>query len=263
MKIVGITLVRNEDLFVERAVRNARAFCDEMLLVDHGSSDGTGPILRRLTDELACSYHLIRNPRESHELLKPHVGSNTWIFGVDGDEIYDPEGLKKFRTKLIAGEFDAFWMVLGNVLHCDAIDRERGRASGFASPPSRSITKFFNFSAISRWDGDTPERLHGGQPEFRPGFEAGAKRNLQLEATWNDSDLRCLHTCFLPRSSTDNASKATVRQNIMEMRNPGWLGAIKNLMRRWSGSPVAESGWKREKYQRGERLEVSTEPFKI
>jgi len=78
--------VRDEDLFVERAVRNASALCDEWILVDHASRDRTPEILRRLARELPrASFHAIRHPRESHELIRYLAGTPTWIFGVDGD----------------------------------------------------------------------------------------------------------------------------------------------------------------------------------
>jgi hypothetical protein len=36
----GIVLVRDEDRFVERAVRNVLDFCDELLLFDHALATG-------------------------------------------------------------------------------------------------------------------------------------------------------------------------------------------------------------------------------
>jgi translin len=50
-RIVGIGLFRDEDLHVERAVRNVFGFCDELILVDHRSRDGTHAILARLAAE--------------------------------------------------------------------------------------------------------------------------------------------------------------------------------------------------------------------
>ena len=259
-RIMGIVLVRNEDRFVERAVRNAWDFCDRLLLVDHKSGDGTAGILKNLAGEPSgkAAFHAISHPGESHDLLKPYIGTDTWIFGVDGDELYDPQGLRAFRRRLLAGEFDAHWMILGNVIHCDQLDIAGGHASGFSSPPSRSITKLYNFAAIDAWEGDTPERLHGGKPEFRRGFDGQEKRQLQLEYSWEESPLRCLHACFVPRSSLDQAGAA--RENIMETFRGGWRGRIKRLARRLAGCPEI-SDWKRERYARGERVSVSTAPF--
>lgn len=252
--------MRNEDRFVRRAVGNALEFCDRLILVDHRSGDGTPTILKELADGHPgkASFHEVSDPRESHDFLKPFVGTDTWIFGVDGDEIYDPRGLEKLRPRLLAGEFAGHWMILGNVLHCDRLDFQAGRASGFPSPPSRSITKLYNFAAIDSWEGDSPERLHGGEPVFRKGFDGQEKLQLQTEHSWEESPLRCLHACFVPRSSRDQ--EGTTRENIMETHRGGWPGRIKRFARRLTGRREA-SDWKRERYARGERMTVPTAPF--
>lgn len=257
-RIVGIVLVKNEDRFVRQAVRNTLGFCDEMLLVDNGSTDGTASVLQEFyacnTDKVRL--HSISHPRESHDLLKSHAGSDTWVFAVDGDEIYDPAGLEKLRRMVLNGDFQSHWMVLGNVLHCEKIDANC--ACGWMSPPSRSITKFYNFAAIESWDGDTPERLHGGSPVFRPGFSESLKCRLELEYAWESSPLRCLHTCFMPRSSADAAVQS--RENIMETYRGGLTNRIKRTLRRLLCKPE-ESRWKRQRYMRGERVCVDAAPF--
>ena len=170
-KIMGIVLVRNEDLFVERAVRNIASFCDSLILCEHGSTDGTLGILEKLASEFPhAELHRIKHPSESHDLLKPFAGTRTWVFAVDGDEIYDPERLRGFRSRILTGEFDHIWRMKGNVLHCTAIAPDYSTASGFMSPPSRSMTQLYNSGAITAWDGNVVERLHGGNICFKPGF---------------------------------------------------------------------------------------------
>jgi hypothetical protein len=249
-QIVGIVLVRNEDLHIERAVRNAEQFCDRLFLCDHGSQDGTSAILQRFASELRhASFHRLAHPRESHELLKPLCGTDTWVFGVDGDEIYDPAGLAVLKKRLRSGEFAEVWRMKGNVVHVTSL--ANGAARGFAAPPSRSITKLYNFSAIRAWDGDTVERLHGGRIEFAPGWNDSMKFNLQETTPWEESPLRCLHLCFLPRSSADAGSAA--RANIMETYGAGWRG----WWRRFTGS----GRWKREHYRMGPEVTVDASPF--
>lgn len=259
-EIIGIVLVRNEDRFVRQAVRNAGSFCDRIFLCDNQSLDGTADILRAISNESGgkAQFHAIAHPRESHELLKPFAGTATWVFGVDGDELYDPAGLEAFRPRLLDGEFDAHWMVLGNVLHCDRLDPSDSQASGYLAPPSRTITKLYNFSAIESWNGDTPERLHGGQPVFRRGFDERSKRRLEAEYLWEASPLRCLHACFVPRSSLD--SQGSTRENIMETFRGGWTNRIKRLARRLAGNPET-SDWKLQRYARGPKVTVSAQPF--
>lgn len=250
-RIVGIVLVRNEDRFVRRAVENISAFCDEILLCDHGSTDRTPEILREISGTGGrFSFHALRHPSESHDLLQKYVGTPTWVFGVDGDEIYDPARLVAFRARLLDGEFEDVWRMKGNVLHCTELDADRGVASGYLAAPSRSITKLYNLGAIERWDGDTVERLHGGTIRFRPGFDDAKKRNFQETLSWEETPLRCLHLCFLRRSSLEEG-RAPVRENIMEIYRGSLWQRWSAALRRLVGGRSA-SRWKTDHYRRGD-----------
>lgn len=253
-RITGLVLVRNEDLTVGRAVRNAAAFCDEWIFCDHGSTDGTLEILRHLASEVPSGrIHRIAHPRESHELIRGLAGQNRWIFGLDGDEIYDPAGLARLRGRLLAGEFARWWMILGNVLHVTRLDDGNRSASGYFAPPCRSMTKLYNFAAIESWDGYCVERLHGGTPVFRNGFDAGRRLAMHESTSWDSADFRCLHLCFQARSSRDD--RAGARPNIMETFGPSrwfeWLAPWRKL----------RAGWKQQRYMRGPEVTVDATPF--
>lgn len=258
-RIIGILLVRNEDLLVERAVRNAARFCDEWILCDHRSTDQTASILERLAGDLPCArLHRITGPRESHELIKPFCGTNTWIFGVDGDEIYDPAGLERMRARMMLGEFVGSWMILGNVLHVTSLSSNGAEAKGHLTPPCRSMTKLYNFAAIESWDGYCPERLHGGHPVFREGFSGKERRNLYEETEWAAADFRCLHLCFSRRSSQDAAE--TARRNIMETYGSSrwhkWMAPLRRAM-----GTARPDTWKEQRYRRGPEVSVDARPF--
>ena len=256
--ITGIVLARNEERYIETAVRNAARFCDRMLLCDHRSTDGTAEILRGLAMELSSAeFHSIAHPRESHDLLRPLCGTETWVFAVDGDEIYDPQGLDRLRARIGGGEFDASWMIFGNVLNVTHLSGDHSTAAGHLAPPCRSMTKLYNFAAIESWGGNCPERLHGGNPVFRPGFAATDRRYLHEEVSWGDADFRCLHLCFLPRSTTDREGG---RRNIMETygssRRESLMLALRNFFRGGRASK-----WKNERYRRGPEVTVDASPF--
>ena len=91
------------------------------------------------------SYKSIRHPSESHALIQSFAGSPTWVFGVDGDEIYEPDRLAHLRQRILSGDFDKYWMLLGNVLHATKLATDRRTASGHFAPPCRSMTKLYNF----------------------------------------------------------------------------------------------------------------------
>lgn len=258
-KIIGIVLVHNEDLFVRQAVENIACFCDTLILCDHQSTDGTKTILGELAARLPhAELHQIRDPAESHHLLKKFAGTNAWVFGADGDEIYDPAGLMRMRNRLLRGEFSDSWAVFGNVLNVTALDPTGRHAAGHLSPPCRSMTKLYNFVAIDSWDGFCPERLHGGTPRFRKGYSALSRCALNESVAWEDADFRCLHLCFVRRSSSD--TEESVRANLMEIQGGSRLSRIMARVYSLLGIPRRPK-WKNERYRRGPVVRVSAESF--
>lgn len=260
--IIGLMLVRNEDVFVERALRNVVDFCDRLIVADHQSTDGTPEILARLAAEFPGKIELtrIREARESHFLINGCAGARAWIFAVDGDEIYDPHGLARLRAELRAGKYGESWLVFGNVLNCAALDFTARTATGYAAPPCRSMTKLFNFHLIESWDGAVTHVCANGTIRFKPGGDASRRLHLHEQLAWDESHYRCLHTCFMRRSSLDAEDAAAARPNVSESLRGGpstWLRKSWNLLR---GRPAA-SDWKLEKYARGPLVTVDASAF--
>jgi len=255
MRIVGIVLVINEDRFIEPVVRNIAVFCDEIIVADdYRTRDRTGEIVQHLArEEPKIQYRKILRIGASHEMVAGYADTDTWIFAVDGDEIYDPVGLERFRRRLEAGEFSDWWCIFGNVLNCVRLDEASHEAKGYLAPPSRSMTKLYNFALIRAWDGPCKERLHGGFIRFHQGYDASLRRDLHQEVAWEDADFRCLHTCFLPRSSLDHGD-GNLRLNIMDRAAMPWWRRL--LKRDRDYVP-----WKMQKYARGEQVTVDSRNF--
>lgn len=258
LSIVGIILVRNEEYFVARAIRNILDFCDRVIVADNESKDDTWPILKRLAArDRRIELHRVRCVAASHDLIADFAGTRTWVFGVDGDEIYDPIGLARLRRRIERGEFDHCWQVFGNVLNCVSLEISSGKATGYLAPPCRSMTKLYNFAAIESWQGRPPERLHGGDVVFRPDYAGTDRCMLHERETWEESPFRCLHVCFLPRSRADDPGRA--RRNIVEL---GARSIFARLVDRVGlGRSRAESRYKYEKYQRGALTTVDARVF--
>jgi glycosyl transferase family 2 len=269
MQIVCSVLVRNEDRFLERAIRNAAAFCDRIHAVDHSSSDATPEILRSLSAELDhLDVHHSRHSALAHELLEQYAGTPTWVLGLDGDELYDPDGLARFRDALLGGAHADVFRLKAHVLNCDALDTERGTAGGWLAPPSRPITKLFNFAAVDSWKG-IPEPLQGGDAVFRPGYQWESRRDLASTATWDTDPLRCLHLCFLRRSSLDPEDVGGGRESLAETGayDVGPRGRLKRLLRPRQPAPHIlqlqgqGKNWKQEWYARGDHVTLDATPF--
>jgi hypothetical protein len=259
-QVVGVVLVHNDDLFVERAVRNVADFCDRIHAFDHVSTDRTGDILRSLElDYDHLDVTRTHDAADSHRALERYAGTRTWIFGVDGDELYDPARLRAFRGDLLGGVYDGVFKIASNVLNCVAVDGEERVATGYMSPPSRSITKLYNYAGINSWTSDGSERLHGGTIEFRPGYDESAVDNLGERLSWDETPVRCLHACFVRRSSRD--AEAELRPILMEsgLHDRSWRGTLKRAL--LGRRPPRESEWKRDKYMRGDLVTVDASPF--
>jgi hypothetical protein len=267
MQVVGVLLVHNEDVFVERAVRNVAEFCDRIFVVDHLSNDRTPEILEGLARELDhVSVTRSSDAADSHRVLEPYAGTETWALGVDGDELYDPGALARLRDELEGGGHADVFRLKAHVLNCDALDEHTGVAEGYLAPPSRPVTKFFNLAAVDSWTGCL-ERLHDGAAAFRPSFGWDSMRYLSEDADWDTDPLRMLHTCFLRRSSKDTGEGP--RKGLPETGawRRGAGGVLERMRRRRHLDPRIKeynrtgTSWKQEWYARGPRVSVDARPF--
>lgn len=262
-KIVAIMLVKNEDLFIKTVLENILGFCDQIHVADNRSTDKTPQIIKELAAEYPkIDYRRVDNVSESHDMIEGYAGTDTWMMGVDGDEVYDPEGLKRFREEIFAGQYDRSFKVLGNVLNVRRLDSQKQSAWGHLTPPCRSMTKLYNFSAINSWSSPCPERLHGGTIHFRPGFSDGSVRHIFQERSWEDSPFRCIHFCFQSRSSLD---KTNQDQKVKIRKGPGerilWAHNIKTFILSRLGLREDIPYYKKDFYRRGPIVEKDIRVF--
>lgn len=262
-KIIAICLIKNEEFYIEKVIRNILDFCDKIIIADNLSTDNTLRIVKRIADrEKKIEIISIEDIAKSQELIKDYAGTSTWIFGVDGDEIYDPAGLKILRKQIIDGSFDRYTQLYGNVLNCSFLDVEKEVGKGYLAPPCRSMTKLYNFALIDDWSDSGIERLHG-EVKYKKGFSKSDSLNLHEQYSWEKSYFRCLHLCFLRRSGQDaqrNISQLFARTNIGDLSRGGLRTIIMRLI--YSILRINEqSKWKLEKYSRGELVEKDISVF--
>ncbi len=202
-QIVGILLVKNEDLHIEWVIRNIFDFCDYIIVLDNDSTDDTYSIVKRLSTETnKIDLRKWKNSRTSQIVLSPYYGTDTWVFGVDGDEIHAPKDLAALRKRIFKGEFDRVWELRGIFLNCTQLDLYTQTAHGYPGPPAGARVKLYNFQLISGWkDSAHRERLHGYPIFAEVQSEVILHTFVGSMSSWNDSHLRCLHLCFIPRSS--------------------------------------------------------------
>ncbi|TVR54317.1 MAG: hypothetical protein EA421_08805 [Gemmatimonadales bacterium] len=260
-RIVGIALLRNEEYFTTWSIASAVEFCHEFLVVENRSTDGTLEKVEALRNRFPrITLHQVEDPNRSHRYIEEYAGQDVWVFGVDGDEIYDREGLARLRPRILEGEFDAWWRMDGHMLHATRLDLERGRGTGYATPATPSVTKLFNFGALTSWKEPNRERLHGHNMEFRKGWSRKHVLHRYRKESWDSTDFRALHLCFFPRTSVDRVDP-TRRPNPSELR-VGRLGKAHNFLKNFLANPFSrDASYKTRRYRRGELVERDVSAF--
>lgn len=69
-------------------------FCDEIVLVDSGSTDGTVDLARKYTDRIFHQPFLGDGPQKNKALS---LARGRWLFQIDGDEVVGPELAREIR----------------------------------------------------------------------------------------------------------------------------------------------------------------------
>lgn len=261
-RIIGIALLRNEEYFVRWALSNVLGFCDELIAVDTGSTDRTVEKLEALAGAHPhLTLHRASDPNSSHRYIQDLAGDAVWIFGVDGDEIYDPVGLARLRPRILSGEFDDYWRLDGYMIHPVQVELDRDRARGYVTPHTPPGNKLYNFGALHSWVEPQRERLHGTNMRFREGYSREVRRALFLDAGWGECDLRALHLCFFPRSSGEEGPPAR-RANPAELRMGGLRRALTRARDILARPLDRDAGYKARRYRRGPLTEVGISGFR-
>ena len=98
---------------------------------------------------------------------------------------------------------------------------------------------------------------------FRDGYDESAIENIGERVPWEETPLRCLHACFLQRSTEEDLrTGAHAGRPILEETGMQDRSVRGRLKRRLRGHLAPQtSAWKNEKYMRGDLVSVDAAPF--
>jgi glycosyltransferase involved in cell wall biosynthesis len=260
-RIVGITLVRNEEYFITWSLASVADFCDELIVLDNLSSDRTPARLAALAERYPnIRVHRCEDANTSQSYIEEYAGRKVWVIGVDGDEIFDPAGLARLRPRILSGEFDHAWRIDGHFLNPVRVELDEGFAEGYAVPATPPGSKLYNFNAIDSWHEPGKQRLHGRNMVFRPGYSKETRHHLYEEEPWAGTDLRTLHLCFYPRTSLDVGLPAR-RPNPSFVKARGVRRGLIHLQNFLAMPFARDASYKARRYRRGPLVRCPIESF--
>ncbi|MBL9215497.1 MAG: glycosyltransferase family 2 protein [Opitutaceae bacterium] len=115
--------VRNEAANLAACLRSV-AFCDDIVVVDSGSTDGTPEIARQAGARVVDFQWDGRYPKKKNWALAHVAWRHEWVFIIDADERATPELAAALRAALAQDRFQGyyvnrrFWFLDGWLNHC-------------------------------------------------------------------------------------------------------------------------------------------------
>ncbi len=99
MTIAACIIAKNEGQALARTLQSV-AWCDEVVVVDSGSTDDTVAVARRFTDRV---YHRDWTGFADQKNHAAEKASSSWIFSVDADEVCSGDLGREVRAAVAAG----------------------------------------------------------------------------------------------------------------------------------------------------------------
>lgn len=105
-KITGIIITLNEQDNIQSCIESVKQVCNEVIVVDSGSSDDTVKIAESLDAKLYVQHYLGDGPQKHHGV---QFATNDWILSLDADERLDNDAVAAINNlRLDSTEYDAF-----------------------------------------------------------------------------------------------------------------------------------------------------------
>ncbi|WP_404815089.1 glycosyltransferase [Psychrobacillus glaciei] len=144
-------IVKNEEEVLHQCLNSVKAICDEIIIVDTGSTDNTKEIAKKFTDKV-IDFPWINNFSAARNFAFSHATMD-YILWLDADDILLKEELQKFKTlkNNLDISVDAFSMI-----YHTAFD-EYGNPT-FSFRRNRLVKRVNNF----QWIGPVHEYLEVG-----------------------------------------------------------------------------------------------------
>lgn len=104
--IIGALRVKDENRWIERAIRSILPLCDRVVVFDDNSTDNTVELCRLTpkTEVIRSPFNGLDEQRDKNRLLDEVMGYRPeWIIMIDGDEMLAPGAAEQLRAAMRPG----------------------------------------------------------------------------------------------------------------------------------------------------------------
>jgi glycosyltransferase involved in cell wall biosynthesis len=108
-------IVKNEEFFIDRCMRAAAPYVDEIVIVDTGSSDQTRAIAAQYADRVIDFQWIEDFSAARNAALE--LATSEWVLVLDADEVIAEQGYAQLRSELSTTQAQAFSMLVRNYTH--------------------------------------------------------------------------------------------------------------------------------------------------
>lgn len=145
MTISAIVIAHNEERMIANCL-DTLAWCDQVIVVDHGSTDSTKDLAKRQGAQVHTvktgTFADLRNA--GHALV-----TNEWELYIDADERVTPALMKEIQRMMKNTRYDAYALKRNNIHY--------GKWMQHGGWDKDLIIRVFRKSKLERWEGDVHE----------------------------------------------------------------------------------------------------------
>lgn len=263
MSITAIIITKNEEKMIANCIESLR-WCDEIMVVDNGSSDTTPSLAEKLGARVV-SFSSSDFAKVRNEGLRR--AKTDWVFYVDADERVTPSLAREILVATETNLAQVFSLVRSNICYGQALTR-----GGWDKDV---VTRLFKREALNSWEGKIHESpiYSGTHKTFNQTLihltHRSTQENLFKSASWTIVEAE-----LLAASKIKPVTFATIlRKGLMEFwrraylkrgYKDGMVGMIEALVQSLNRMMVYIQVWELqqrpslpERYERLERDLVS------
>jgi len=185
-------LIKNEQQYLPYCLASVKDYCDEIIIVDTGSTDRSVEIAKAfgayvIRAEWKNDFSLIRNISQS-------CATSDWILWLDGDEVFTDAGIRKIKDIHLSDSTADFFLL-------PRLNFWKETKQIFAYPDSQY--KLYRNNIGLKWQGKIHEKIYD-------------EKNLQHRKKLKHSDVHIFHYAYM-KSREDVKKKM---ENYIKIENP-------------------------------------------